>query len=140
MNELTVFSRDIIPVYTTDTGEHVVIGRELHERLNIGKDYSTWMKDMAGYGFSEGEDFSPISGKTSEAGGRPRIDHILKLEIRLTNKRRRMADEGICKSKRDKVNKLDVIGEDKKLIEIYMAIIREMAIKHGVSLDAAKTA
>lgn len=53
------------------------------------------------------------------------------LEQRLINKRRRMADEGICKSKRDKLNHMDVIAEDKKLIEGYVAIIKEMAIKYG---------
>lgn len=53
------------------------------------------------------------------------------LERRLTNKRRRMADEGICKSKRDKLNPLDVIGGDKKLIEGYVAIVKKMAIKYG---------
>lgn len=57
------------------------------------------------------------------------------LETRLTNKRRRMADEGVCKSKRDKLNKVDVIGDDKKLIEIYVAIAKEMAIKYGVTAD-----
>lgn len=56
------------------------------------------------------------------------------LETRLTNKRRRMADEGICKSKREKLNKMDVIAEDKKLIEIFIAIVKEMAIKNGVGL------
>lgn len=55
------------------------------------------------------------------------------LGIRLTNLRRRMADEGACKSKRDKVTKIDVIALDKKLIEGYVAIIKEMAIKYGVS-------
>lgn len=55
------------------------------------------------------------------------------LGIRLTNKRRRMADEGICKSKRDKLNYLDVIADDKKLIEGYTAIVKEMAIKYGVA-------
>ncbi len=54
------------------------------------------------------------------------------LEQRLTNKRRRMADEGVCKSKRDKLNKVSVIGDDKKLIEGYVAIVKEMAIKYGV--------
>ena len=34
------------------------------------------------------------------------------LEIRLTNRRRRMAEEGVSKSKRDKLNYLDVISED----------------------------
>ena len=54
------------------------------------------------------------------------------LEQRLTNKRRRMADEGVCKSRREKLNKLDVIADDKKLIEGYIAIVKEMAIKYGV--------
>ena len=54
------------------------------------------------------------------------------LEIRLTNKRRRMAEEGICKSKRDALNPLDVIAEDKKLVEGYVAIIKDMAIRYGV--------
>ena len=55
-----------------------------------------------------------------------------RLSIRLTNMRRRMADNGVCKSKRDRLNKVDVIAEDKKLIEIYVAIVKEMAIKYGV--------
>lgn len=57
------------------------------------------------------------------------------LETRLTNKRRRMADEGVCKSKRDKLNKLDVIADDKKLIEIYVAIVKEMSVKYGVNMS-----
>lgn len=55
------------------------------------------------------------------------------LQIRLTNKRRRMADEGVCKSKRDVLTKMDVIADDKKLIEGYVAIIKEMAIKYGIA-------
>lgn len=56
------------------------------------------------------------------------------LETRLTNKRRRMADEGVCKSKRDKLNKVDVIADDTKLIEIYTAIVKEEAVKYGVTV------
>lgn len=55
------------------------------------------------------------------------------LQTRLTNKRRRMAEEGVCKSKRDKLNQLDVIGDDKKLVEGYIAIIKEMSIRYKVS-------
>lgn len=54
------------------------------------------------------------------------------LSTRLTNKRNRMAGEGICKSKRDKLTKVDIIADDKKLIEIYLAIVKEMAVKYGV--------
>ena len=58
-----------------------------------------------------------------------------KLQIRLTNKRRRMADEGVCKSKRDKLNYINVIEDDKKLIEGYIAIVKELSIKYGVDLE-----
>lgn len=56
------------------------------------------------------------------------------LATRLTNKRQRMAEEGVCKSKRDKLNKVDIIAEDKKLIEIYLAIVKEMAVQHNVKI------
>lgn len=54
------------------------------------------------------------------------------LNTRLTNKRNRMAGEGICKSRRDKLTRIDIIAEDKKLIEIYVAIVKELAVKYGV--------
>ena len=54
------------------------------------------------------------------------------LKQRLTNKRRRMADEGVCKSKREKLSYVDIVAEDKKLIEGYTAIVKEMAIKYGI--------
>lgn len=54
------------------------------------------------------------------------------LNIRLTNKRNRMAGEGVCRSKIDKLNKVDIIAEDKKLIEIYVAIVKELAVRYGV--------
>ena len=47
--------------------------------------------------------------------------------------RRRMAEEGVSKSKRDKANRLDVIAEDKKLIEGFLIIVKEIAIKYGVT-------
>ena len=55
------------------------------------------------------------------------------LKQRLTNKRMRMADEGICKSTRDKLSYVDIIAEDRKLIEGYTAIVKEMAIHYGIA-------
>lgn len=54
------------------------------------------------------------------------------LNIRLANKKKTNALNGMCKSKLDKLNQLDVITDDPKLIEGYIAIIKEMAIKYGV--------
>lgn len=56
------------------------------------------------------------------------------LDTRLTNKRRRMAEEGICKSKRDKLTKLDIIADDPKVLECYLSVVKDMAIKYGASL------
>ena len=55
------------------------------------------------------------------------------LRKRLLYKRRRMAEEGISKTAREKLTYVDIISEDKKLIEGYMAIVKEMAIKYGIA-------
>lgn len=249
MNNLTVFNNEIIPVYTSDTGEKVVIGRELHEKLCISEKYADWFPRMCAYGFEENTDFGSFSEKSEKPqGGRPPVNHILTLDMakhiamiqrtpqgkeirdklisletrvqelspelrllinlemrqkeqdkaieevskriddikdvvalnpqswreearklivkiaqtmggnefirdvqaeifalvderagvslatRLTNKRRRMADEGVCPSKRNRLNKVDVIADDKKLIEIYLAVVKEMAVQRGAKI------
>lgn len=57
------------------------------------------------------------------------------LSIRLENKRSRMARAGVSQTKINKTNKLDVIGENKRLLEIYLAVVKEFAIKYGVWKD-----
>lgn len=52
------------------------------------------------------------------------------LEIRLENKRNRMKIAGVCKSNIKKVNYLDVIEDDSKLVEIYVAIVKEFEAKY----------
>jgi phage anti-repressor protein len=242
---------ELIKTFKGNNGNTLVDGRNLHDFLEVGRDFTNWFKDMAGYGFEEGTDFTPFSAKSN--GGRPRTEYALTLEMakelsmiqrtekgkqarqyfiqmekqakrneldtsqlspelqfmsgvvkklaanelaqkqmnkkldgiadivgtstmdwrnatshlinavvrvqggspeahrtvrndiydevdrrgavslstRLTNLRRRMAEEGATKSKRDKTSKVDVIGNDKKLIEIYMAVVKDFAIKFG---------
>ncbi|WP_304626087.1 phage antirepressor KilAC domain-containing protein [uncultured Parasutterella sp.] len=84
MNELQIFNSDLIPVYTTDTGEKVVIGRELHDKLGINKDYSNWFKQMCGYGFEERKDFDVLlaqKGEQTGSGGHNKKDHILRFDM-----------------------------------------------------------
>lgn len=111
--------------------------QEIQDMRNvISLDTTSWRKDTA----------SLISKIALKIGGFEHIKDIreesykllndrmgVSLSTRLTNKRRRMADEGVSKSRRDKLNCLDIIAEDKKLIEGYVAIIKEMAIKYGVA-------
>jgi len=51
---------------------------------------------------------------------------------RLLNKKKNMALEGCSKSKIDKVNYLDIIAEDKKLINGYINIVGRLAVKYGI--------
>lgn len=55
------------------------------------------------------------------------------LGIRLTNMKRKVLEETGSKSKADKVTKLDVIDSDGRLKEIYISVVKEMAIKYGVA-------
>jgi anti-repressor protein len=41
---LTVIENELVPVYETDEGIQVVNGRELHQVLKSGQDFSTWVK------------------------------------------------------------------------------------------------
>lgn len=59
------------------------------------------------------------------------------LGLRLENMKKRLAYDGASKTKISDTNKLDVIefsSDSPKLIEIYVAIVKEMAIKAGVAL------
>lgn len=79
MNNLQIFSKDIIPVYTTDEGNRVVMGRELHEKLGVKSKYADWFKNIVACGFEENVDYSPFS-KILENGGRS-IEHALTLDM-----------------------------------------------------------
>lgn len=54
------------------------------------------------------------------------------LSIRLTNLKKQMALEGASKSKINSKNKMDVIANDARLTEIYLAIVKEMAIRYEI--------
>lgn len=81
-NELKIFNSDIIPVYDTDTGEKVVLGRELHERLKIKTAYKDWFPRMCEYGFVNGKDYgSFLSNRSDGLAGKPRTNHIITLDM-----------------------------------------------------------
>lgn len=82
MNGIQIFNRDVIPVYTTDEGRKVVLGRELHEKLEIKEKYSAWFQRMTDFGFVDGTDYSSFSEKSEKPlGGRPNVNHIMTLDM-----------------------------------------------------------
>lgn len=60
-----------------------VNARELHAFLQVGKDFSTWMKDrIAQYGFEQGRDFEVFT-ETGEnpSGGRPTKEYAITIDM-----------------------------------------------------------
>ena len=66
---------------TVNTDTQTVSARELHEKLNIGTKFTTWFERMCEYGFTEGNEFFPKLGETSEYGGRPSLDYDISLDM-----------------------------------------------------------
>ena len=59
-------------------GKQTVNARELHEFLDVGKRFPTWIKSrICQYGFVEGKDFIPVLGESS--GGRPSTEYHISL-------------------------------------------------------------
>jgi len=56
-----------------------VLGRELHEFLEVGTPYDKWFPRMCEYGFNENLDFSTFLSEST--GGRPATDHQLKIDM-----------------------------------------------------------
>ncbi|MBQ8823777.1 MAG: ORF6N domain-containing protein [Ruminococcus sp.] len=54
------------------------------------------------------------------------------LERQLNNARKRMRENGASNTKINALSKIDIIARDKKLTEIYIAVVKDMAIKYGV--------
>lgn len=54
------------------------------------------------------------------------------LEARLRNKLNRLKEQGAPKRTLNNLNYLDVIADDDRLIEIYLSIVKEMAVEHNV--------
>ena len=70
---------ELIKITTNEVGEPTVLGRELHEFLEVKTLYKDWFPRMVEYGFTEGKDFSSFLSEST--GGRPSIDHLLTIDM-----------------------------------------------------------
>lgn len=70
---------ELIKVDTNENLEPVASGRELHKILEVATAYKDWFPRMCEYGFVEGQDFSSFLSEST--GGRPAVDHIIKMDM-----------------------------------------------------------
>ncbi|WP_407346366.1 ORF6C domain-containing protein [Lactococcus petauri] len=71
----------LITITQNENNDQVVSGRELHNFLEVKTPYHIWFERMAEYGFTENVDFIGFEQKSSKLGGRPSVDHALKLDM-----------------------------------------------------------
>ena len=62
-----------------DSDRPTVLGRDLHEALQLDSNYTTWFKRMCEYGFEEGKDFFPFLEESS--GGRRGTNHQITIPM-----------------------------------------------------------
>ena len=74
---------EIIKINNDNSDRPTVMGRELHEVLEIKTQYSKWFDRMCEYGFTENSDFITISQKRLTAQGNETTytDHQLFIDM-----------------------------------------------------------
>ena len=77
---------ELITITTNEVGEPTVLGRELHEFLEVKTLYKDWFPRMVEYGFTEGKDFNPLKNEQVRFEGnrevtRELIDHLLTIDM-----------------------------------------------------------
>ncbi len=83
MNDLVEKENALINLQEQDDGSIAVGGRELHEFLEIGTQYTKWFDRMTEYGFEENNDYGTLSQKRLTAQGNTTtyIDHVLTIDM-----------------------------------------------------------
>lgn len=70
---------DLIPIERTGD-DYAVMGRDLHEFLEVSTEYRHWFPRMVEYGFEQDEDYTVIFDR-NPLGGRPALNHIISLDM-----------------------------------------------------------
>ena len=78
---LKVIEGEIVPIYENERGERLINARELHQKLNIGRDFTTWIKDRINkYKFNEQEDYILTFPKFGERRNVIKHEYFLTLD------------------------------------------------------------
>lgn len=76
--------KDLIQIHYDNADRPTVSGRELHKALGVETPYTTWVKRMCEYGFSENVDFAtcfPNLESENQHGGHNKIGHQLTIPM-----------------------------------------------------------
>ena len=78
--------KELIKIQTNEVGENCVSARELHEGLEVGRDFTTWVKGrISKYGFEENIDFTIVNlappNRGASWGGNNKLDYIITVDM-----------------------------------------------------------
>lgn len=73
---------ELIPLTERD-GAQAVLGRDLHDFLEVKSNYREWFPRMVEYGFTEGQDYTSKNRRVQDSLGREReaTDHVISLDM-----------------------------------------------------------
>lgn len=77
-------SKELIKIITIEKGKRLVSARELHDFLEVGRDFTTWIKGRIDkYDFIESEDYAITNSfhQNGGKGGRPEKDYIITTDM-----------------------------------------------------------
>lgn len=70
-NNHTPSGGQLIPITNMGEGVQAVLGRDLHEFLEVGASYRHWFPRMVAYGFEEGVDYVVKNDRSASPAGMP---------------------------------------------------------------------
>jgi len=98
----------------------IVINPKAEWRQETNRILTAIGKNLGDYSMSRNETYEALKAR---ANCRP--------NVLVNNLKKRALDNGMAPSKADKLNLLDVLENDPRLREIYITIVKEMAIKYN---------
>lgn len=126
-----------LEVAVTETKKAVI---ETKEEVQTIKDVITvnpkaeWRKETNRILNAIGRQLDDYQGPRNEAYEALKERANCRPNVLVNNLKKRALKNGMAPSKVEKLNILDVLENDVRLREIYVTIVKEMAIKYGVSL------
>ena len=83
MNNLAERHNPLIPLHEEHDGSVAVLGRDLHEFLEIKTPYKQWFDRMSEYGFEENQDYGAIAQKcvTAQGNSFTQTEHVMTLDM-----------------------------------------------------------
>lgn len=133
---------------TEKQGQQLVSARELHEFLEVGRDFTTWIKArIEKYDFVENEDFTIISLAHQNGGAHNKLEYVIKLDMAKelsmveNNEKGRKARKYFIEVEKT-FKKLPVMSKLEMIVEIAQSQVetnkRIDRLENTMTIDSAK--